>query len=140
MLATVEKYSQRLLDLAALIGVGDPWAGAKVALFKNNYTPLPSDPLANFEAADFSGYAVSAAIVWGTPFYLPDGTPCVTSDLKVFTVGASPTVFNTIYGYLVQNSGGTDWLFARKFDTPIVLSQEAQAIEVLASFPSYPAP
>lgn len=130
----------RLADLIALIAASGPWDGAKIRLYKNNVEPDPSMELADFEQADFTGYGDSSDIVWGTPFFKTDGSACVTSDLKVFTVGSTPTVFNTLYGYVVLDDAGTGWIFGRKFDTPIVLSGAGQAVEVLASSPSYAAP
>jgi hypothetical protein len=137
---TVIPYTEGILDLTALVAMSAPWAGGKIKLFKSPVALTPNLPYTSLIEADFTGYAESAAVVWGTPFYLANGVPCVTSDLKIFTVGSTPTILNTIYGYYLVNSGGTDYIFARTFDTPIVLTQAGQSIQLVASYPSYGTP
>lgn len=123
--------------LAELVGAGNLWNGGLVRLFKNNAVLGPATQLADLIIADFTGYADSAAVVWGTPGYLPDGTAVVAGDVKEFRVGATPTVYNTIYGWCLINAGATAFYFARKFDAPIVLSAPNQIIDVLPAYPAY---
>jgi len=127
-------------ELTALIAASAPLDGAVVRLIKAPLTPTPATPLASFTEADFTGYVHSTTIVWGTAFYLPDGQAAITSDLKTFTVGASPTILNTIYGFLVTDQPATKWMFCRIFDTPIVLTQAGNAIQVIATRPGYQTP
>jgi hypothetical protein len=123
--------------LTELIAAGNLWDGAKVHLFKNNVTPSPGMLIGDLTEADFDGYAASSAIVWGTPGFLPDGTAAVVGTQKTFTVGASPVVLNTVYGYYVTDGAGTGLLFARKFDAAVVLSAGGQFIVVLPTYPAY---
>jgi len=123
--------------LTELIASGNAWDGSKVHLFKTNVNPSPNMVIADLVEADFTGYAASSAIVWGTPGYLPDGTAAVVGGGKTFTVGSTPSILNTIYGYYVTDSAGTVLLFARKFDAAVVLSAAGQFVIVLPSYPAY---
>ena len=137
---TVIPYSEWLAILTALVATGTPggaWNGAKVHLYQNNFTPVPGMTLASFTEADFTGYSASAAVVWNTPGFIPAGNAIVTGDNKQFTVGATPTVFNTIYGYYLTDGAGTTLLFARLFNAPITLSAAGQFIDVVPSYQTY---
>ena len=129
--------SEWLAMLTALIATGAPWNGGKVHLFQNNIVLGPTVTLANLTEADFTGYAASSAVTWGTPGYLPNGTAVVTGDTKQFQVGSTPTVFNTVYGWYLTDSTGAILIFARSFDTPVVLSAALQIVDVLPAYPAY---
>ena len=135
---TIISYAQWIAILTTLTTTATPgWLAALVALYQNNLTPLPTTPLASFIEADFSGYARSGAITWGTPGYLPSGPAVVTGDAKTFRVASTPTVFNTIYGYYVVDSTGASLLLSRQFDVPINLSSAGQILEVIPGYVSY---
>lgn len=137
---TVIPYSEWLTILTALVATGTPggpWNGATTHLYKNNFVPVPGMDLTSLVEADFTGYAAGSAVTWGTPGFLPGGPAVVTGNLQTFTVGATPTVFNTIYGYYMVDVAGTGLLFARQFDAPIVLSGPAQIIDVIPSYVTY---
>ena len=123
--------------LNALVAATQPWNGAKLHLFKNNFVPAPQNDIAAFTEADFTGYAASSAITWSAAGYLPDGTAVVDGDAKTFQVGATPTILNTIYGWYMTDGAGTVLIMARKFDNPVVLSAAGQRIIVLPSYPAY---
>lgn len=125
------------LILTELVNTGNLWNAALVRLFKANATLGPATVLADLTQCDFTGYSDSAAVVWGAPGYLPDGTAVVTGDSKQFRVGSTPTVLNTVYGWCLIDSGATNLLFARKFDSPIILASAGQIIDVLPAFPAY---
>jgi hypothetical protein len=123
--------------LTAITQTSQPWDAAKVHLFKSNIVLTPATLLGDFTEADFTGYSVSGSVTWNAPGYLPDGTAVVVGDAKIFVVGSTPTVLNTIYGYYLTNSGGTALLFARSFDTPVVLSQAGNFVDVIPTYPAY---
>jgi hypothetical protein len=123
-----------LAMLTELTTVAMLWAGAKLHLGKTNIPITGSTLIGDFTEADFTNYAASAAVTWATPGYTPGNVAVVTGDLKTFSTGASPTVFNTIYNWYLTDSAGTALLFARTLDTPIVLSGPLQLIEIIPSY------
>lgn len=123
--------------LAALTAASAPLNGAKLHLYKVLVALSGNTALGDLTECDFTGYAASSAITWGTPFFKPDGTAVVTGDLKSFVVGSSPTVLNTVYGWYVTQATPTSLLLARQFDTPVILTQAAQGIEVIPCYPTY---
>lgn len=125
------------LMLGELSDSGNLWDGAVVMPFKNNVALGPATVIGDLNECDFTGYAVSSAVVWGDPGYLPDGTAIVTGDAKVFRVGASPTVLNTVYGWALVNAAKDVLYFARKFESPVVLSTAGQIFAVLPAYPVY---
>ncbi len=123
-----------LQNLAALTGVDGLFEGAKIGLFHNNYVPNRQTALADLTVANFTGYALSAAVVWGTPFIDPVIGPVVLANLKVFAAGNPTTVPNTIYGYYIVDAAGTALLWAERFATPRVVSAPGDAVTVLPGF------
>lgn len=128
------------LMLTELVAASNLWNGAKVLLFKNNVSPGPNTVLGDLTECDFTGYAVSAAVTWGTPGWQPDGTAIVVGDLKTFTVGATPTILNTVYGWALVDTGKTVCYLARKFDTAVNLTQAGNFVDVVPSYPAYQLP
>jgi len=137
---TVIPYTEWLAILTALVATGTPgglWNTASCRLFANNFVPAPGMTLSQLNEATFTGYA-AVAITWGTPAYSPAGPAVVTGNLCVFTVGSSPTVFDTIYGYFVTTGTSPQvLLFARQFATPVVLSSAGQICDVVPSYATY---
>lgn len=123
--------------LDAIVATGAPFDGAVLNLFKNNFVPSAGMSLGDLTIADFTGYGPSSTVVWDAAAYLPDGTAIIAGDKKVFTVGATPTVLNTIYGWYLTNAGGTVLLAARRLDTAVVLSGAGQVVEVVPTYPAY---
>lgn len=113
----------RLSDAAALTELtdtGNYLDGAKAMLFKNDITPSVDSILADLTPADFSGYAMSAAVVWGAPFKDENGNLVVRAGSCEFNQTAA-TVTNTVYGWgLVGDPSGTPFLIcAERFETPV---------------------
>lgn len=123
--------------LNALVAATAPWNGGKIHLFKNNFTPSPTMAIGDLTEADFTGYAASSAVTWAAAAYLPDGTAVVVGDSKTFQVGATPTILNTVYGWYLTDAAGTTLIFARRFDTPVVLSAAHQILTILPAYPAY---
>jgi hypothetical protein len=135
---TVLPYSEWIAILTGLVAAATPgWLAATCGLYQNNFQPVPTMTLGSLVEASFTGYSMSSAITWGTPGFLPSGPAVVTGDTKTFRVGATPTVFNTIYGYYIVDSTGLLLIAARLFDSPIVLSAAGQIIEVIPGYVSY---
>lgn len=109
--------------------------GAKVMLFKNDIVPTKATVLGDLVAADFSGYAISSAVVWGTPFIDANGNATVQAASVQFTQTAD-TVSNTVHGWgLVGDPGGTPFLAAvERFATPVAMLEAADGLVVDPTF------
>lgn len=109
--------------------------GAKVSLFKADVVPDKDTVLADLTPADFSGYAQSAAVVWGTPYLDASGKATVQGASVQFTQTAD-TVSNTVYGWmLVGDPAGTPYLIcAERFATPVTMTEASDGIVVAPAF------
>lgn len=128
--------------LTELVDTGNFYDGAIMKLIKANISLQGSTTLAALDAieCDFSGYAASSTIVWGTPFFQPSGVPVVVGDAKLFTTADPAPDLNSVYGWYLTNAGGTALLAARLFDSPVILSGPGQGFEVIPSIPEYSLP
>jgi len=103
-------------SLRRLVGVG-----LLYHLFRNNYTPTLADTLANYQEANWSGYA---------PILIP-AVDWILADVQgdVGVLQAAPVNFpNTsgirvsVYGYYVTDDTGAQFVCAARFDTaPFVI-------------------
>lgn len=102
--------------LGVLIGAAGEFEDALVALFKDGWEPNTGMTYAEFEAeeTDFTGYARSAAVVWGAAGIDDSGNAVVAAASVQFTATAA-TVSNVVGGYAVLNAAGTGILWAEKF-------------------------
>lgn len=129
-----------LARLAEMIAISGALDGAKVHLYQNSYTPQRGDTVANYTTADFSGYAASAVIAWGTPYSDPVNGPQVVGDSKQFTSSGGSFVGNTIYGVYVTDTAGTGLLYAEQFvdengaPAPVIIAAAGQAIVYVPVF------
>lgn len=134
--AVVAPNSELLAELGILSAAGTGrWDGAVLRLFKSPMSLTGLTALADFEEADFTGYAASAAIVWATPIIAPSGEPVVNGDAKDFVGGSPLTTANTVFGWYVTDDPATVWYFGRVFDTPIGISEAGQGLVVVPSIP-----
>lgn len=124
---------QRRAIVSELIGVGNFLDGAILKLFKADYTPGPATVLGDLTAieADFTGYAASAAVVWGPVFTDAANTAFTVGDVKTFASTGS-AVTNTIYGYWAQGAGGL--MYAERFDAPIPVLGVGDGVVLLPRF------
>lgn len=129
---TVIKYpnAQALDLLGTMTAVDGQINGCKIKLFKSNIVPTPATPLSAFDEADFSGYAVSSAVVWGTPYYQSDGTAIVVGGAKTFTVANPATTPNVVYGYFVVNGAADTLLFSERFSSSVNMATPGQGLTV----------
>lgn len=119
--------------LSALAGVAGTLNGVLIALFKNDFAPNQDSLIADFTEADYTGYARSTAVVWGTPFINVDGVAEMIAPGKQFQPSGT-TVANTIYGYYVVDSGGTDLVYSERFATPVPLAGPLDALPIIPRY------
>lgn len=123
--------------LDEITDIGNLLDAAILALFQNDVALGDTTVLADLALADFTGYAASAAIVWGPAFLAPGNRPTVAGDMKSFVVGTPVLLSNIVYGWAILNAGGTVLLAARKFDTPIPMTTAFQSIDVVPAIPAF---
>lgn len=107
--------------------------GAKVGLYKNDFTPGRSTVLGDVTPATYTGYAKSAAIVFNAAFTNSDGAAEVLGDLKQFLCSADGTA-EIIYGYYIENSAGTGLLWAERFAVPVTIDTAGDNVAVLPRY------
>lgn len=77
-------------QLEALIAEGGALDGAVMMLFKNNVTPNDETVMADLTPADFTGYAVSDPLEWGTPY--------IDGDSGEWALSCAPVEFRSTSG------------------------------------------
>lgn len=90
-----------------------------VALFTNNFTPVPSMIPGSFTEATWTGYSRASSVPWTTPALTGD-IAYSDSGTLTFTVTSGGTG-NTCYGYFVMNDVNSHVIFAERFDVPITV-------------------
>lgn len=121
----------RRLDtyLAARVAAGDV-----VRLFRNNVTPAIGDTVASYTEANFSGYAAQALPSFSAAAFSTSKARATATSTLIFTNSTGVTG-NTIYGYYVTNSAGTQLRWAHRPDNaPYDLSAAANAVNVLLKY------
>lgn len=111
-----------------------PFAGAKVVLYKTPVVLTEDTVLADLTLADFTGYAISAAITWSSAFHDPDGNPVIVGQLLTFAGSGGFAVANTIYGYAVVNAAADTLLWAENFPVPINVAAQGDGVVVVPAF------
>lgn len=126
--------SARLATVAALIAEDGLLDGAKVILFQNDFFPDEFTTLAQLTEATFTGYARSAAVVWGTP-YVTAGTLAAVTPPSVQFNSTGTTVTNIIYGWAVIHDDTVDTLqYAQRLDEPVSMDGVGNAIIVQPTY------
>lgn len=100
--------------------------GAKLHVFKNDYTPSPSSVLADFEEADFTGYAAVTLDDWGEAFLQADGSGVMVHSSIQFTPSGT-AIDNTVYGWYITDTAGTGYIAAGLFEEPVSLASNDDA-------------
>jgi hypothetical protein len=75
-----------------------------VHLYSNDYTPLPTDTVASYTEADFSGYADVAATLLG-PITPSQAVQAMLADCFWLATAATPFVPQTAVGYYCVSGG-----------------------------------
>lgn len=107
--------------------------GAKIGLFTDDITPSRATILADLHPPTYTGYALSAAVVWGAAFTNDNGAAEILGDGKQFPCTADSDE-ETVHGYYCANAAGTGLLWAERFDEPQTISQAGQNIFVLPRY------
>lgn len=123
--------SVSLAALTELIDTGNLLDGVKVGLFQNDFNPTTLTVLADLNPADFHGYALSSAVVWGAPYYDQAGVPTVAGGQKQFTATTPLAGSQVIYGYYLVDGAGTTLIAAARFETPLNILVVGNAIIVV---------
>lgn len=131
MLVQAKSILRTLLGL--ITGVDGTFEEVVIRLFKNNFTPNPDQVLGDLEEADFTGYAASSAVTWGTVFTNSDGFAEVIGSTKQFTATGS-AVTNVVYGYYATNAAGDTLYWAERFSTPREMDEGADAIPIVPRY------
>lgn len=120
--------------LTAAKASGGPLASVKAELFTNNHPPSVLDDLSSYSIATFDGYAASATVVWGTPYYDQEGQARMDTPLLQFNM-TGPTTPQVCYGYLLRSTATVPALVcAELFPAPINLARVGDAAAFVASF------
>lgn len=137
--AVVFPNTELLAELNEHAATGNVWDGAKLHLYKTQLALSPTMVIGDFTAAecDFTGYAASATLVWGTAFINPSGIPTIDAASVNFVGGSPFTVANTVYGWYLTDGAGTTLIAARQFDQPINVSAAGVGFSVLPAIPAY---
>lgn len=91
---------------------------AYLRLFQNDHTPADTDTVADYDEADFSGYA-QIPMAWAPAVINGSGKGQISAAGELFTRGVGGTS-NTIYGaYVVAGAGGEELMFAERFAAPV---------------------
>lgn len=125
------------LFLNHLLAEGDddvdgPLYLAEYRLYQNDFTPVGTMVIGDFTVATFDGFAAKAA-AWNPSLVNVNGFAVTYADSMLW-VPTGTTTPNTIFGYYVTDTGGTNLLYARRFDTPIALTGPTTGFAMIPSF------
>lgn len=109
---------------------GADFTGAKLHLFKNDLLPDDETVLADFVAADFSGYAAKT-LTWGDAYFDSNGVPVSSAGEQAFEqTGATGCL---VYGGWVTDTAGTKLLWsARLPNAPQPLVDAGDVLPLIA--------
>lgn len=130
-----EAIATIIARLTTLAGGGGEWNGAKVGLYKSTFIPGTGMTYADFAAkeADFTGYARSSAITWGTPYADASNRGVLVGGSKQFT-STDGDVPNTITGFVILNSAGNAILWAEDFASAWTVNAANQARNIVPKY------
>lgn len=97
--------TQLLAELSALIAAGADYENPKLVLIKNEEDIPPTAALGDLDLADYTGYATSTAVTWGTPHLDDDGNAVVLCNPKEFKPTADGPACTVHHVGLVDNAG-----------------------------------
>lgn len=125
--------AEQLSEITAALAAALTTYGVRLLQSVVPLSPVPS--IANLIAAEatFTGYA--AATPSGPPIPFPDPVQSGvswTSPTVTFTVGATPSVTNTVYGFWVDypSSSPTALYLVALFNTPIQMNNPGDQINL----------
>lgn len=124
----VNNVATLLAMLNASVIAAGAFFGAKIGLFQNNMSPNRTNVLADFTVTTFNGITDWTAITWSAPFINDNQQAEVWGNLIHFLTTSLPSPAVTVYGYVIQDSGGTNVLLAERFATPYTFNRNGQAL------------
>lgn len=114
---------------------------AKVALFINNRTPLPTDTYASFTEASQSWYSRQNA-VYGQVFQEGSGNMRTVVDSVQFNYSSGDGLDApvTVYGYMIVTASGSTLLHSARLDTARTMGNtlDSVVVEPALQLPSIP--
>lgn len=115
-------------------------AAGVLHLFQVPFTPSPSNPLADYTAAeaDYDDYVALALTPWHDPILAPGSGYMIGSPLVQFIVSsASPAVGNLINGCYLVDAGGKNRLTIIFTDSiPMQIQGQGIPINIVWLFPT----
>jgi hypothetical protein len=116
--------------LTVATAVGGVLHGCKVALATSGPVPVDTNVFADFTAANFTGYAQSAAQVFSTPFINTDGDAETLGTLALFQP-SDAVAPNTITHVLLVDSTGAVLVGGKQLPAPVPLPDAASALALV---------
>jgi hypothetical protein len=117
-----------LAIIEAIIAATEPLDGLKVHLATGVPTPSQDNVVGDFTEATFTG-SVAQDLVWGTPYYNPDGNAAVPmTDLQFICTAGTPS--ETIIAYYVTDSAGTVLKFWDMLPEPVPIGRVNDGVTV----------
>jgi len=112
----------------------------EVRLFQNDITPGPASVFADFDEADFDGYAM-VEVEMNAPDYDTDGNPIIVVPSAVFNCNGATTP-NTIYGYYMVGGVSGEVILAERFTLPqpVVASGDTITVSSVLKLSNIPEP
>lgn len=108
---------------------------AKIDLFVNNHTPLPSSVFADFTLATFTGYVQKAVAGFTANETNLDGSVGTTATTVLSWVGPGDATGETVYGYLIRSAAvGNPLIAAVKLSSPVPLNTPADVLNLVPTF------
>ena len=108
--------------------------GAKLRLYKNNYTPVNGSVLGDFTVANFDGYAEINLAAWSAAALDANNKAATAMASQTFTMTAPAATPNDIYGIFVVTAGGVLLYAERNPAGPITMNTAGQTYSYLPRF------
>lgn len=118
-----------LAMLTALIAEDGPLETGKLGLIENEEDILPTTPFGDIQQAQYEGYALSAAIAYGTPHLADDGSAQVQVIPKEFkpTGDATESVCHHVGLFATD---GLSLIASARLDPPLTFAND-QDVEMV---------
>lgn len=119
----------------AAAGAAGVLNGCLVGLIAADFGQTDDLVLADLTEAAFTGYARSAAVVWGAAFQSGDvNLPYMQGDSKVF--GPCTALPETIFGMMLVNGAGNTLLATERFDeggVPVIVTGQLTCLPQISN-------
>lgn len=129
--SAMPRFLNKIKDAAAG-PVAGPLFEAEMQLYQNDFTPVGTMVIGDFDVATYDGYAAQVIDPWTVPVINPNGFAVMYGPSLVWTPTGATTP-NNIFGYYVTTDGGV-LLYARRFTNPILLEGTTTGFVITPSF------